>query len=84
MELQVFGEKLVMTDDPENIRAIQETQFSELAKSEEQRMIFHHIFGDAIFGMNGEEWKAEAGLYRVHLSHVRESVLAVTERHIVR
>ena len=26
MELHMFGEKLVMTDDPENIRAIQETQ----------------------------------------------------------
>jgi hypothetical protein len=25
MELRMFGEKLVMTDDPENIRAIQET-----------------------------------------------------------
>ncbi|KAF2257924.1 cytochrome P450 [Lojkania enalia] len=82
MELQMFGEKLVMTDDPENIQAIQETQFSELAKSEEQRIIFHNIFGDAIFGMNGEEWKAEAALYRVHLSHVRDSALTVTERHI--
>jgi len=26
IELRMFGEKLVMTDDPENIRAIQETQ----------------------------------------------------------
>ena len=25
MELRMFGEKLVMTDDPENIKAIQET-----------------------------------------------------------
>jgi hypothetical protein len=83
MELQIFGEKLVMSDDPENVRAIQETQFSELAKSEEQRRIFHHIFGDAIFGMNVEGWKAEAASYRVHLSHVRDLVLAVTERHIV-
>ncbi|KAF1992965.1 cytochrome P450 [Amniculicola lignicola CBS 123094] len=82
VELRMFGEKLVMTDDPENIRAIQETQFSEFAKSEEQRIIFHTIFGDAIFGMNGEEWKAEAALYRVHLSHVRDSVLTVTERYI--
>ncbi|KID93273.1 Cytochrome P450, partial [Metarhizium majus ARSEF 297] len=50
MELRMFGEKLVMTDDPENIKAIQETQFSEVAKSEEQRIIFHNIFGDNIFG----------------------------------
>jgi hypothetical protein len=28
MELQMFGEKLVMTDDPEIIKAIQETQVS--------------------------------------------------------
>lgn len=26
IELRMFGEKLVMTDDPENIKAIQETQ----------------------------------------------------------
>lgn len=73
MELRMFGEKLVMTDDPENIKAMQDTQvfshrqllealaqvcrseakhaqFSEFAKSEEQRIIFQHIFGDAIFG----------------------------------
>ncbi|RYP30872.1 hypothetical protein DL767_006004 [Monosporascus sp. MG133] len=83
MELRMFGEKLVMTDDPENIKAIQETQFWELAKSEEQHKIFQHIFGDAIFGMNGDEWKAEAALYRVHLSHIRESNLSVTEKHII-
>lgn len=28
MELQMFGEKLVMTDDPENIKAIMDTQVS--------------------------------------------------------
>ncbi|KAF1953071.1 hypothetical protein CC80DRAFT_420934, partial [Byssothecium circinans] len=83
MELRMFGEKLVMIDDPENIQAIQETHFSELAKAEEQRIIFQHVFGDASFWMNGEEWKAEAALYRVHLSHVRDSVLTVTERHII-
>lgn len=83
IELRMFGEKLVMTDDPENIRAIQETQFSELAKSDAQRKIFYHIFDDAIFRMNGEGWKAEAALYRMHLSYVRESVLSVTERHII-
>lgn len=83
MELRMFGERLVMTDDPENIKAIQETQFWDLAKSEEQRIIFQHIFGDAIFGMNGEEWKAEAALYRMHLSHVRESHVSVTEKHLL-
>ncbi|KAF2730697.1 cytochrome P450 [Polyplosphaeria fusca] len=83
MELRMFGEKLVMTDDPENIRAIQETQFSDMFKSQEQRIIFQHIFGDAIMGLNGEEWKAEAALYRAHLSHVSDSVLAVTEKHVL-
>jgi cytochrome P450 len=83
VELRMFGEKLVLTDDPENIRAIQETQFSDFVKSDEQRIIFHHIFGDAIFGMNGEEWKAEAAIYRPHLSRVRDAVLTATERHIV-
>ncbi|KAH8688933.1 cytochrome P450 [Phaeosphaeriaceae sp. PMI808] len=33
--------------------------------------------------VDGEEWKAEAALYQVHLSHVREPVLTVTERHAI-
>ncbi|KAF2971836.1 hypothetical protein GQX73_g1750 [Xylaria multiplex] len=72
-----------MTDDPENIKAIQETQFPEFAKSEEQHKIFQTIFGDAIFGMNGEQWRAEAALYRVHLSHIRNSNLSITEKHVI-
>ena len=52
MELRMLGTKLVMTDDPENIKAIQDTQFWEVAKSEEQHVIFKHILGDAIFASN--------------------------------
>ena len=48
-ELRMLGTRLVMTDDPENIKAIQDTQFWEVAKSEEQHKIFRHILGDAIF-----------------------------------
>ncbi|KAK5997935.1 Cytochrome P450 monooxygenase ascH [Cladobotryum mycophilum] len=80
-ELRMLGQKLVLTDDPENIKAIQDTQFWEVAKSEEQHEIFKHILGDAIFAMNGEEWKAEAVLYKTHMSRIRDTDFEVTERH---
>ncbi|KEY68602.1 hypothetical protein S7711_05784 [Stachybotrys chartarum IBT 7711] len=83
MELRMLGETLVMTDDPENIQSIQETQFWDFAKSEEQHEIFKHILGDAIFAMNGEEWKTEAALYRAHMGRIRSTDLPVTEKHIL-
>ncbi|KAM7190945.1 Cytochrome P450 [Rhypophila sp. PSN 637] len=82
-ELRMLGQRLVMTDSAENIKAIQDTQFWEVAKSEEQHKIFKHILGDAIFGMNGEEWKAEAALYKTHMSRVRDTDFAVTEKHFL-
>ncbi|OXV12130.1 hypothetical protein Egran_00106 [Elaphomyces granulatus] len=78
----MLGATLLLTDDPENIKAVQETQFLEVAKSKEQHEIFKHILGDAIFALNGEEWKTEVGLLRPHMSRVRESDFEVTEQHL--
>ncbi|KAI9046092.1 cytochrome P450 [Aspergillus affinis] len=82
LQLHLLGANLLLTDDPENIKAIQDTQFWEVAKSKEQHEIFKHILGDAIFALNGEEWKQEAGLLRPHMNRVRQSDFEVTERHI--
>ncbi|KAH8698215.1 cytochrome P450 [Phaeosphaeriaceae sp. PMI808] len=82
VELHMLGASLLLTDDPENIKAVQDTQFTEVAKSEEQHEIFKHILGDAIFGLNGEEWKKETAVLKPHMSRVRESDFEVTERHL--
>ncbi|KOS22570.1 Cytochrome P450 52A4 [Escovopsis weberi] len=80
-ELRILGESLILTDDPENIQAIQDTQFWEFEKSEEQHEIFKHILGDAIFAMNGEEWKAEAAIYKAHMARIRDTDFGITETH---
>lgn len=49
LEVRMLGARMILTDDPENIKAILDTQFHEVGKSKFQHEIFKHILGDAIF-----------------------------------
>ncbi|KAF2875792.1 cytochrome P450 [Massariosphaeria phaeospora] len=81
LEVQLLGARMLLTDDPENIKAVQDTQFAEVAKSKFQHEIFKHILGDAVFSMNGDEWKGEITFLKHHMSRVRDSDFDITEHH---
>lgn len=82
VDVQMFGNSMYLTDDPENIKYIQDTEFTRFAKSKAQHEIFKHILGDAVFSMDGDEWKQEISFLKTHMSRIRDTDFEITEKHL--
>lgn len=81
-EKRILGLRIVFTADPENIKAILATQFSDYGKGEPFHQEWKEFLGDSIFTTDGDQWHASRQLIRPQFIKDRVSDLHCFESHI--
>lgn len=80
-EARVGGTTIVLTAEPENVKAILSTQFADFGKGEEFNRETRDFLGDSIFSTDGELWHASRQLIRPQFIKDRVSDLHCFETH---
>lgn len=81
-ETRTLGRRLVFTADPENIKAILATQFSDYGKGEPFHREWKDFLGDGIFTTDGDLWHNSRQLIRPQFIKDRVSDLHCFESHM--
>ncbi|KAK2005113.1 cytochrome P450 [Colletotrichum falcatum] len=81
-ETTLLGRRVVFTTDPENIKAILATQFSDYGKGKPFHEEWKEFLGDSIFTTDGEQWQASRQLIRPQFIKDRVSDLHTFESHV--
>ena len=77
-----MGRRLVFTVDPENIKAILATQFTDYGKGKPFHEEWKDFLGDSIFTTDLDQWHASRQLIRPQFIKDRVSDLDVFETHV--
>ncbi|KAJ4303653.1 hypothetical protein N0V90_002554 [Kalmusia sp. IMI 367209] len=77
-----IGERVIMTADPENIKAILATQFKEFGKGEQFHKDFQDFIGDGIFSVDGQLWHSSRQLIRPQFIKDRLSDIDIFEENV--
>lgn len=83
-EVSLGGQRMIMTDDPENIKAILATQFKDFGKGETFHRDWHEFLGDSIFTTDLDQWHDSRQLIRPQFIKDRVSDLETFERHVAK
>ncbi len=81
-EVWVMNKRIVFTADPENIKAILATQFSDFGKGENFHEEWKEFLGDSIFTTDGQLWHDSRQLIRPQFIRDRLSDLDCFEHHM--
>ncbi|MCJ1265752.1 hypothetical protein MMC22_005632 [Lobaria immixta] len=81
-EVTMFGLRVVFTVDPDNIKAIHATQFTDYGKGSRFHKGWANFLGDSIFTTDGDTWHASRRLIRPLFVIERISDLNVFERKV--
>ncbi|ORY11838.1 cytochrome P450 52A11 [Clohesyomyces aquaticus] len=77
-----LGERVILTAEPDNVKAILATQFKDFGKGEKFRKEWHPFLGNGIFTTDGELWHSSRQLLRPQFIKDRISDLAIFEEHV--
>jgi cytochrome P450 len=77
-----IGERVILTAEPENIKAILATQFKDYGKGEAFRKDWHTFLGNGIFTTDGELWHNSRQLIRPQFIKDRLSDIKIFEEHV--
>ena len=66
----VLDYELIITRDPENVRAMFSTQAKDFEISPHRKAIWSPLLGDGIFTAQGEQWKHSRQLLRPQVSQI--------------
>jgi cytochrome P450 len=81
-ESNIVGKRLIVTSDPENIKAILASQFADFGKGEPFHKEWSEFLGDSIFTTDGDRWHASRQLIRPQFVKERISDLDCFETHL--
>ncbi len=81
VEVNLGGERTILTDDPEIMKAVLATQFSDFGKGQNFHDDWHEFLGDSIFTTDGEAWHQSRQLIRPQFVKDRVSDLHTFEHH---
>ncbi|KAF2747084.1 cytochrome P450 52A11 [Sporormia fimetaria CBS 119925] len=76
------GERVILTAEPENIKAILASQFKQYGKGEKFRRDWFLFLGNGIFAADGEVWHNARQLLRPQFLKDRISDLQIFEEHV--
>jgi cytochrome P450 len=76
------GERVILTAEPENIKAILATQFKDYGKGEQFRKDWHSFLGNGIFTTDGQLWHNSRQLIRPQFVKDRLSDIEIFEKHV--
>lgn len=81
-EAAPFGRRMIMTAEPENIKAILASQFASYGKGEPFHREWKAFLGDSIFTTDLDQWHNSRQLLRPQFIKDRVSDLDVFEEHV--
>lgn len=76
------GERVILTAEPENIKAILATQFKQYGKGEQFRVDWFPFLGNGIFATDGDLWHNSRQLIRPQFIKDRLSDIDIFEEHV--
>ncbi|KAL7916743.1 cytochrome P450 [Trichoderma velutinum] len=76
----LFGTKMLLTADPENMRAIFSTQFQDFPVGPNRTGAFGYMVGKCIFTTDGPFWEHSRTLFKPHFGRGEINDLDITER----
>ncbi|KAF2687986.1 cytochrome P450 [Lentithecium fluviatile CBS 122367] len=76
------GERVVLTAEPENVKAILATQFKDFGKGEAFHRDWYQFLGNGIFAVDGHLWHNSRQLIRPQFVKDRVSDLNIFEEHV--
>ncbi|CAI6334577.1 unnamed protein product [Periconia digitata] len=76
------GQRVILTAEPENIKAILATQFKEYGKGEQFHQDWFAFLGNGIFNVDGQIWHNSRQLIRPQFVKDRLSDLDIFEEHV--
>ncbi|KAK5080963.1 hypothetical protein LTR05_008280 [Lithohypha guttulata] len=83
MELRLLADiRVIMTADPENIKAVLTTQFADYGKGEQFHKEWNDFLGDSIFTTDGKLWSDSRALIRPMFQRERVADLDLVEGHV--
>ena len=82
VEVNLGGKRTILTDDPENIKAVLATQFTDYGKGENFHQTWYEFLGDSIFSTDSDQWHQSRQLLRPQFVKNRVSDLHTFERHV--
>ena len=82
VEVPLGGQRFVFTVQPENIKAILATQFSDFGKGQPFHEDWKDFLGDSIFTTDGDRWHYSRQLIRPQFVKSRVSDLELFETHV--
>lgn len=81
-EARPVGRRIIFTADPENIKAILATQFTDYGKGEPFHREWKDFLGDSIFTTDLDQWHDSRQLIRPQFIKDRVSDLGIFEEHV--
>lgn len=78
----MVGEKIIVTCEPENIKAILATQFKQFDLPPQRMKGVGDIFGHGIFTNNGKAWEESRGLLRPNFTRSQVGDIETFEAHV--
>lgn len=81
-ELTTIVSRVIITDDPENIKAILTSQFADFGKGELFHREWYDFLGDSIFTTDGDMWAASRHLIRPMFVRDRLVDMEIFEKHV--
>ncbi|KKF92677.1 Cytochrome P450 52A1 [Ceratocystis platani] len=81
-ETSIFGYRMILTTDSENIHAILSSQFSDFGKGAKFHSEWKDFLGDSIFTTDGPTWHRTRQLIRTQFVKDRVGDLGIFERHM--
>ncbi|KAK5949129.1 hypothetical protein OHC33_009870 [Knufia fluminis] len=83
MELRILTSlRVIMTADPQNIKAILTQQFGDYGKGEQFHKEWQEFLGDSIFTTDGRQWSDSRALIRPMFQRERVADLDIIEQHV--
>lgn len=82
VETNILGLRVVLTTDPENIKALLSTHFEDYGKGDRFHQDWAPFLGDSIFTTDSQKWRASRQLIRPQFLKQRISDLSIFEKHI--
>jgi cytochrome P450 len=80
-ETYLANQRLILTADVDNIKAVLATQFQDFGKGEQFNKDWHEFLGDGIFATDGQKWHESRQLIRPQFMKDRLSDIATFEKH---
>ncbi|KAF2207360.1 hypothetical protein CERZMDRAFT_115220 [Cercospora zeae-maydis SCOH1-5] len=81
-KVNVLGQTVFFTSDPENIKAMLATQFADYDLGPTRHAIMGTVLGDGIFVQDGKKWEHSRAMLRPNFVREQISDLDMEERHV--